>query len=90
MDILDRLLDAVQKKLGPEVFTQELAESIERQFRHDYGAEAHYVASLRAFEVEKRNAEIKRLKKLGVSCSDIAARFGVSKKHVWKVSGNVS
>ena len=87
MDILDRLLDAVQKKLGPEVFTQDLAESIERQFRHDYGADTHYVASLKAFETEKRHAEIKRLKQQGVPIPDIARRMGMSRMQVWRIAG---
>lgn len=83
MDILDRLLDAVQKKLGPEVFTQELAESIERQFRHDYGAEAHWVASLRACNVEKKRSEIKKLSAQGLSNSEIAEKLGVTRQLVW-------
>lgn len=83
MDILDKILDAVEKKLGSDVFTQELAESIERQFRHDYGAEAHYVASLHAMHVEKRRQEIKRLHAQGIGNSEIAMRLGVTRQHVW-------
>lgn len=85
MDILDRLLDAVQKKLGPEVFTQELAESIERQFRHDYGAEAHYVASLRSFEIEKRHAEVRRMSANGLKDAQISEVMGISLSQVWKI-----
>lgn len=85
MDILDRILIRIEKALGSDVFTPDLAESIERQFRFDYGAESHYIASLRAFEVERRQAEVKKLIASGMQNSDIAERVGLTRQQVWNI-----
>lgn len=85
MDILDRLLTRIEKALGPEVFTEELAEAIERQFRHDFGAEAHYIASLRAYEMDCMHREVLRLINSGLQDSDIAERIGITRQHAWRL-----
>jgi len=81
MDILDRLLTRIEKALGPDVFTQDVAESIEQQFRHDYGAEAHYIASLHAYETERRHIEALRLLNAGLTDAELSERIGISRQH---------
>lgn len=85
MDILDKILDKIQSALGPDVFTQELAESLERQFRFDYGGNETYIASLRAMEVSQRHCEVRRLIRSGLSNAEISERCGISKKHAWTI-----
>lgn len=85
MDILDRFLIRVEQLLGPEVFKPEMAEAIEMQFRHDYGADSHYIASLRAFECEKRHKEVRRLIRNGMQNTDIAERTGLTRQQVWNI-----
>lgn len=90
MDILDRLLTRIENALGPDVFTPDLAESLEQQFRHDYGAEAHYIASLRAFECEKRQREVRRLIRSGLQNPEIAERTGLTRQQVWNIRQTIT
>ncbi len=85
MDILNRVLSTIQQELGADIFTDERREYYERQFRFEYGAEAHYVASLRAFEVQKRHAEVRRLIGQGLGNSEIAERLGITRQQVWNI-----
>ena len=90
MDILNRVLALIQAELGADVFTDAKREHFERQFRFEYGAEAHYVASLRAFEVSQRHAEVKRLIDIGLSDAEIAERIGIARGHAWRLRQKLS
>lgn len=90
MDILNRVLEIIQAELGSDIFTDARREEFERQFRFEYGAESHYVASLRAFEIQKRHDEIRRLNRLGMTNSAIAERLGMTRQQVWNVTSNTA
>lgn len=85
MDILAHVLATIQNELGADIFTEEKREVFERQFRFEYGAEAHYVASVRAFEVTRRHAEVRRLIGLGLGNTEIATRTGLTRQQVWNI-----
>lgn len=85
MDILDRLLTRIEKALGPDVFTQDLVESLERQFRHDYGASDHYIASLHAYETERFHCRVLQMLNDGLTDADIAERTGITRQHAWRL-----
>ena len=76
MDILERILTVIQTELGPDIFTEAKRELFERQFRFEYGASEHYVASLRAMEVAEKHQEVRRLIRSRLTNSEIAERVG--------------
>lgn len=85
MDILDRALSLIQSELGADVFTEEKRAFFERQFRFEYGAESHYIASVRAFDVSQRHAEVRRLAEQGLGNTAIAERTGIDRSTVWRI-----
>lgn len=85
MDILDRALSLIQAELGTDIFTEEKRAFFERQFRFEYGAESHYIASVRAFDVSQRHAEVRRLADQGLGNPEIAARTGLTRQQVWNI-----
>jgi DNA-binding NarL/FixJ family response regulator len=90
MDILNRVLSIIQAELGDDIFTEAKRAHFERQFRFEYGAEAHYIASLRAFEVAERQREVGRLIGLGLSDRQISDRLGISRWHACRLRQKLS
>lgn len=85
MDILNNLLDVIQAELGADIFTDEKRDHFERQFRFDYGASEHYVASLRAMEVAQKHQDVRRLIRQGLTNPEIAERVGLTRQQVWNI-----
>lgn len=88
MDILDRVLSLIQAELGPDIFTDARRLDFERNFRFEFGAESHYVASVRAFDVQRRHAEVRRLAGMGIGNSEIAERLGITRQQVWNITSS--
>ncbi len=85
MDILDRALSLIQSELGADVFTEEKVVHVKRLLRFEYGAESHYIASVRAFDVSQRHAEVRRLAEQGLGNTAIAERTGIDRSTVWRI-----
>jgi len=85
MDILDRFALHVQAVLGADVFTEETLARVVHEARLKEGAESHYVASVRAFDVSQRHAKVRRLAEQGLGNTAIAERTGFDRSTVWRI-----
>lgn len=85
MDIINKALDLIQAELGADIFTDEKRDWFELNFRLAHGGDRHYVASVRAFEVAQKHAEVRRLIRQGIGNSAIAERVGLTRQQVWNI-----
>lgn len=85
MDILNKALDLIQAELGADIFSDEKRDWFERNFRLAHGGDRYYIASIRAFEVANKHAEVRRLIRQGLGNSIIAERVGLTRQQVWNI-----
>lgn len=85
MDILNKALDLIQAELGADIFSDEKRDWFERNFRLAHGGDRYYIASIRAFEVANKHAEVRRLIRQGLGNSIIAERAGLTRQQVWNI-----
>lgn len=84
MDILTHILDLIETE-HPGITSDRTR--LERILRTQFGRDRHYIASSSAIDRAERNARIVSAMRSGASARDVAARFGVSRKHVYDVTG---
>lgn len=81
-DFLTFALDMVAAEMG---INREILRPIERKIRHDQGGDQHYIASAAALEIADRHAAIRAAVAAGATASAAAARFGISRQHVYRI-----
>jgi Mor family transcriptional regulator len=84
-DILDRIAAALAADGG---LTDQIADQIEAQIRHDWGGDRPYIAkageSAQA-EISRRNAAILRDWQAGERPAAIARKYRISRVRVWQI-----
>lgn len=80
-DLLKFMLKAVQHAMGENSFTDNIAEQVEAQLRHEYGGQSVYVA--------KTDSEVRRESILrefnGRNRREVCEKFGICKAHFYRI-----
>ena len=82
-DALVRILDIVARA-APSLTADQLR-TIEHQVRREIGAERHYIAGPGALDRSQRHQQIRQAVASGLTHSQTAARFGLTRQGVWKI-----
>lgn len=88
MDIIRDVLDRIARALPAETFTDEIANQIEAQIRHDWGGDRPYIAKAgeaAQSEMSRRNAAILRDWQAGERVGAIARKHQISRVRVWQI-----
>ena len=82
-DALSRIIEIVARA-APSLTVDQLS-AIEHQVRREIGAERHYIAGPGALERSQRHQQIRQAVASGLTHSQTAARFGLTRQGVWKI-----
>lgn len=82
-DALSRIIKIVAHA-APSLTLDQLS-AIEHQVRREIGAERHYIAGPGALDRSQRHQQIRQAVASGLTHSETAARFGLTRQGVWKI-----
>lgn len=85
MDVLTQILQTMAAELGPEVLDAPTLDEFERRFRIQIGGDRHYIASIAALERRRRHDRIRAALSQGLTASEVASRFGMTRQAVWLI-----
>lgn len=85
MDTLSMVLAELEATLGREAFPPETRARVELALRLQIGGERHYIASANALRRAELHARIRSAVAAGMSHTEAAERFGLTRQGIWKI-----
>lgn len=88
MDIVRDILDRVAAALREGSFTDQIADQLEQQIRHDWGGDRPYIAKVgesAQAEISRRNDAIRRDWQAGERAGALARKYRISRVRVWQI-----